>query len=428
MNGAGGPRGDLFRKADKLRLATLVVVTGFALAVILHYVQGAYCGLRYPYGTYLFRPGDSFEIDPAVTTNHDFGDLLAVCMHAADRDPYGTVIPRPFTTGEPFPSNYFPFGAMLPYPLTRIPYVWAVTVFVGAFVLFLGWFNWTFMRTGQPLADALPIVALTLMNYPAQMVVDRGNIEAFVFMFLAGFVVVGLGGRRDRAAVLLGAAIAMKALPAPFLVVCGRLAGRRGLVVAIGAAVLLTLAALMAMREPIAVSVTQLVRNLLIYARNSTDNLESANHCSGFHAAIAVNAWLSQVTPLLRPFWLLVQAGYPLIAASILIASLAASIWLPLRLWEVVTVAAVCMVALPTASPDYRLIHMMIPFALFLNSRTSRRVGVIFTILFALLLTPKAWVVLAGEATLNSLLNPIILAALLLIIVREGLSRRRKHR
>lgn len=425
MRGAGGHGSDLLSKADKLRLATLVVVTGFAVAVILHYVQGAYCGLRYPYGTYLHRPGDSFEVDPALTTNHDFSDLLAVCTHAADRDPYFTAIPRPFTGREPFPSNYFPFGAMLPYPLTRIPYPWAVAVFSGGFVLFLGWFNWTFMRTGQPLADAIPIVALTLMNYPAQMIVDRGNLEAVVFMFLAGFVMLGIRRRLDGAAGLLGAAIAMKAVPVVFLPFCHRLAGRRGLLVAVGTAGLLTLAALLAMRSPVAASLGQFATNLANYSKATGNQLEPANHGSGFAAAIVVTAWLSQLAPVVRPVFVVLQAAYPAIAAVILGLAMAASMMLPLKLWELATVAAVCLVGLPVSSPDYRLISMMIPFVLFVNSRTERRVGVVVTILFALLLTPKAWLVLTREVTLNSLINPLLLAGLLGLVLERGLDRRR---
>jgi hypothetical protein len=220
-------------KADKLRLASVVVMTGFALAVIVHYVCGAYAGYRYPYDTYLFRPDDSLELDSVVTTGHCFGDLLAVCIHAENRDPYFAEIPAPHEPTRDFPSNYFPFGAMLSYPLTLIPYPLALVLFVAGFTGFLAWFNWTFMRTGAPLNDAIPIVALTLMNYPAHVILDRGNIEAFVFAFLAGFAILLVRRRSTPAAGLLGAAIAMKAAPVVFLPLCHKVAGWRGVIVAV---------------------------------------------------------------------------------------------------------------------------------------------------------------------------------------------------
>lgn len=400
-------------KADKLRLAALVVMTGFAVAVSVHYVYGAYCGYRYPYSTYLHRPADSFEVGVAATTLHDFSDLLAACIHVEHRDPYFTEIPHPYTHPQYFASNYFPFGAILPYPLTLIPYPLAVGLFVAGFVAFLAWFNWTFMRTGDRLADAIPIVALTLMNYPAQVVVDRGNTEAFVFAFVAGSTMLLLRRRVDWSAGLLGAAIAMKAAPAVFLPLCHRVAGRRGVVVALAAAFLLTAGSLLVMSRPVHVNVLRFRENLGRYAKVTSQDIDPANHASGLYGLIVLGDWTSQLTPAVRPVWGFLKFAYPAIAAAILGGAMLLSVWLPLRLWELATVAAVCLVALPAASPDYRLIHMMVPFALFVNSRTARREGLIMTVLFALLLVPKSWVVVAREVSLNSVLNPIILVVIL---------------
>jgi len=400
-------------KADKLRLASVVVMTGFALAVIVHYVCGAYAGFRYPYDTYLFRPADALELDTWATTDHCFGDLLAVCIHAENLDPYFTAIPVPFSDALQFPSNYFPFGALLPYPLTLIPYPLAVVLFAAGFVGFLAWFNWTFMRTGAPFNDAIPIVALTLMNYPAHVILDRGNIEAFVFAFLAGFAMLLVRRRSTPAAGLLGAAIAMKAAPVVFLPLCHRVAGRRGVVVAVASAAVLTLASLFLMQSPIGVTVPRLLEILGNYSADTGAGIAPANHASGLYGLIAIGAWTSQLTPVVGPAWQAISGAYPVIAAVILVGSMVASVVLPLKLWEIATVGAVCLVLLPSASPDYRLIHMLIPFALFVNSRTPRREGIVTTLLFALLLIPKSWVIIAREVSLNSALNPLILLWLL---------------
>jgi hypothetical protein len=407
------PASDRLSKADKLRLASVVVMAGFALAVTVHYVYGAYCGYRYPYDTYLFRPFDTLEGDTLVTTNHCFGDLLAVCIHAENRDPYFAEIPVPHSTPMDFPSNYFPFGAILPYPLTLIPYPLAVVVFAAGFIAVLAWFNAAFMRTGAPLTDAVPIVALTLMNYPAQVILDRGNIEAFVFAFLAGFAMLLVRRRSTPAAGLLGAAIAMKAAPVIFLPLCHKVAGRRGVVVAAVSAAVLTLASLLLMQSPISVTVPRLLEILGNYSADTGAGIAPANHASGLYGLIAIGAWTSQLTPVVGPAWQAISGAYPVIAAVILVGSMVASVVLPLKLWEIATVGAVCLVLLPSASPDYRLIHMLIPFALFVNSRTPRREGIVTTLLFALLFVPKSWVIIAREVSLNSAINPLILLWLL---------------
>lgn len=415
-------------KADKLRLATLILMVGFALSVFVHYWFGAYCGYRYPYSTYLLRPGDTMFLDNVVTKNHSFGDLLAVCIHAENRDPYFASIPQPFGDPRSFPSNYFPFGAMLPYPLTLVPYPWAVGIFIAAFAAVLFAFNWYFMRTGDPYTDAISIAALTLMNYPAQVVVDRGNIEAFVFAFLAGFIVLLIRRQLAPSAALLGAAIAMKAVPIVFLPLFYRAAKRRGVGIAVGTAAVLTIVSLLLMNRPVHISVLRLISVLLNYSGNVTAGLESANHSSSLYGLFAIGAWLSQVSPSVATIWNTLLSSYSLIAGAILISSMAACILLPMKLWEMATIATVCLVLLPQGSPDYRLIHLMIPFALFVNSKTDRANGLLNTVLFSLLLVPKSFIILAHETSLNSVLNPIIMLILLARTLFAAYERHGLHR
>jgi len=400
-------------KTDKLRLATLVLMVGFALSVFMHYWFGAYCGYRYPYSTYLVRPSDTMLIDNIVTKNHCFGDLLAVCIHAEKRDPYFASIPQPFNAPRSFPSNYFPFGAMLPYPFTLVPYPWAVGIFIATFLAILVAFNWYFMRTGDPYADAISIAALTLMNYPAQMVVDRGNIEAYTFAFLAGFIVLLTRRRPLPSAAFLGAAIAMKAVPLVFLPLCYKAAARRGVLVALGTAAVLTASSLLLMSRPVHLSVARLISNLTRYSGLVTGGLEPANHASSLFGLFTIGAWLSQASSGVAPIWTALVSGYSIIAALILIGAMFACARLPMTLWEMATAATICLVLLPKQSPDYRLIHLMIPFALFVNSKTDRNSGLLTTVLFSLLLVPKSFVVVAHETSLNSIVNPILMLILL---------------
>ena len=415
-------------KADKLRLATLILMVGFALSVFVHYWLGAYCGYRYPYSTYLLRPGDTMVLDNIVTKNHCFGDLLAVCIHAENRDPYFASLPQPFGDPRSFPSNYFPFGAMLPYPLTLVPYPWAVGIFIAAFVAILLAFNWHFMRTGDPYADAISIAALTLMNYPAQVVVDRGNIEAFVFAFLAGFIVLLIRRQLVPSAALLGAAIAMKAVPAVFLPLCYKATKRRGVGIAVGSAAILTAVSLLLMSRPVHLSVLRFISNILRYSGIVTDGLEPANHASSLFGLFTLGAWLSQGSPGVGPIWATLVSGYSLLAGLILIGAIVACFLLPMKLWEMATTLTVCLVLLPKQSPDYRLIHMMIPFALFVNSKTDRATGLLYTALFSLLLVPKSFIVIAHETSVNSVLNPIIMLILLARTLFAASERHGLHR
>jgi hypothetical protein len=284
------------------------------------------------------------------------------------------------------------------------------------------------MRTGDPYSDAISIAALTLMNYPAQVVVDRGNIEAFVFAFLAGFIVLLVRRQFVSSATFLGAAIAMKAVPIVFLPLLYRAAKRRGIGIAVGTAAVLTIVSLLLMSRPVHISVLRLISVLLNYSGNVTAGLESANHSSSLYGLFTIGAWLSQVSPSVATIWNALLSSYSIIAGAILISSMAACILLPMKLWEIATIATVCLVLLPQGSPDYRLIHLMIPFALFVNSKTDRANGLLNTVLFSLLLVPKSFMILAHETSLNSVLNPIIMLILLARTLFAAYERRGLHR
>jgi hypothetical protein len=154
----------------------------------------------------------------------------------------------------------------------------------------------------------------------------------FGWKYAAGFVVLLVRRRMDPAASLLGAAIAMKAAPAVFLPLCHRVAGRRGVVVAVAAAGLLTIVSLLAFRSPITATVPKLLANLGTYAAVTSHSLEPANHTSGLYGLIILGDWTAQLTPAVRPVWQILKAGYPFIAAAILAVSMILSVRLPMRL------------------------------------------------------------------------------------------------
>lgn len=424
MNARSGPSATFGREA-KLSLASLVVIVGFLGAVVFHYWQGAYEGERYPHDTYLWRPSDTFHhVEHVGTRRHCFGDLLAACIHARGRAPYEAEIPSIDGSPRPFPSNYPPLGAMLVYPLTLVPYPTAIALFLAGSVAGLAWFGWSFFRCGKPSLDAIHVTALCLMAYPVHVVLDRANIEIVAFGMLAAATALLLERRCRAGAWCLGAAIATKIFPAVFLPLMARRCGPRGAATTLLAAGVLSLVSLSLMEPPLVESVRRLGEILFRFAGNMDDALNAASLSSGFYAPVAVLSWYAEVYPSLQPVASVLRMAYPGLA----VACFAAVSWLTLagrlRTWEAFTLATLCMVALPKASPDYRLIHLLIPFALFVHSRSSRREGIVVTLLFALLWVPKAWVWIAPEVSVGSILNPCCMAALAAVVVGQSLRRR----
>jgi hypothetical protein len=211
------------------------------------------------------------------------------------------------------------------------------------------------------------------------------------------------------------------------LPLCYKAAKRRGVGIAVGTAAVLTIVSLLLMNRPVHISVLRLISVLLNYSGNVTAGLESANHSSSLYGLFTIGAWLSQVSPSVATIWNTLLSSYSLIAGAILISSMAACILLPMKLWEMATIATVCLVLLPQGSPDYRLIHLMIPFALFVNSKTDRVTGLVTTVLFSLLFVPKSFIILAHETSLNSVLNPIVMLVLLTVTLFQAIGRHKER-
>ena len=106
------------------------------------------------------------------------------------------------------------------------------------------------------------------------------------------------------------------------------------------------------------------------------------------------------------------------------------AVWLlPLRLWEQVTLLTVALVVLPSSSGDYRLLHFLVPLALFLRLGAGSRLRWWYAVLFALLLVPKAFVLLRPDGTnLGVVLNPLVMLLLAAMVVGTGVARLARKR
>jgi hypothetical protein len=219
----------------------------------------------------------------------------------------------------------------------------------------------------------------------------------------------------------------MKALPLAFVPIWCRVGGWRAGAIVLGSAALLTITALALMPHDPLTSLLRLGDVLVNYSASSTEGVTAASRCSGLYAPLALASLLSSG---FAPWDFLARslaAAYPVFALAMLAAFLVACLLPAAKLWELFTLGTICMVGLPQCSPDYRLVHLLLPFVLFVNSGTRRPVGIAATTLFSLLFIPKNWPVIAHEATVGAIINPVCLAALFGVTWWEA-ARRDWHR
>lgn len=87
------------------------------------------------------------------------------------------------------------------------------------------------------------------------------------------------------------------------------------------------------------------------------------------------------------------------------------------RLWEK-TALLVCMMAgFPFASYDYKLVHLITPLLLYLRENHYSARAHIVACLIALVLVPKGYTRIFFLATPGSLVNPLLLVAIMLVLM-----------
>ena len=103
--------------------------------------------------------------------------------------------------------------------------------------------------------------------------------------------------------------------------------------------------------------------------------------------------------------------------------SIWATLWLLIRLykmdlakWKNISVLTFLILLLPPVSFDYKLIHLLVPLLFFLREEEpgqDRRWALFYAIGFGLLLIPKSYLWLMPNVSLNVILNPLIMLAML---------------
>jgi hypothetical protein len=394
------------------RISTILLV-GFLAALAQHYWLAQYEGLGYPNSTYLFRPGDEFGVTSKVTRLHAFGDLLAPYLHAQERDPYFTTLKGNLNFPFDFPSNYPPFATILMWPLTALPYTWVTWLFLtlstAAFLQFGG-----AAFPGDTRASTMRnAVTFTLLTYPVQLVLDRGNLEVVSFFLTSLFISEHQRGRTGRAILFLGSAIALKIFPIVFLAVYLRPLRLKQITQTLAIAVSLTVLSFMLLKRPIVENAIRFAEVLTSYSANQV-----SEGILGARLNPSMSAMLDVVAALTSGE--LSHLAFTLSKLPLALGIGATFLWTcvrkPLPLWSVLVLSTAAMTLLPRTAADYRLIYWLIPLAAFVRDAGSTRAHRAMGVLFAILLMPKG-MVLAGEVRLGTVLNPSIMLFITSLVV-----------
>jgi dolichol-phosphate mannosyltransferase len=382
------------RKASQL---TWFIVIGTVSACLYHLSLRWTPGYdQFPWNTFLFIPEDRFN---------DFRNIYKPFVSGLN--------PYSFRTYVYFPSLTL---LMLPFqPLGTVALETFGLLFVSGFATLAG----SLCRQTVGYRHTLTFIASLLISYPVLFSLDRANIECLLLLMI--LLAWKTRGTRfdDWGCLLLGWAGAIKLYPLLYLLPDLMNWRFRRLALTAGFAVATTMAGFLLVPGDNAQTLPLLSKNLQDF------HTDYVAHGHGVHynvsllasvkaAAFFCSDWLhfdsTRAVAFTEQRWrMIVVVG---------LAGMLAAGW-KLRQaeeWKSILVAVAAMLLLTPVSFDYKLLHLILPMLLFINSPRSTQDRTL-TILFGLLMIPKAWLFVHNDISIAVILNPMLICLMLVVVL-----------
>lgn len=392
---------------NKSKTLAFMVMLGFVLAVIKHYILGAYVHLSYPYNTFLFTPDDRFN---------DFFNMLRACK---DNNPY--------LTSYWLKSVYFPTANTFFYLFGFIRNEWlALGIYTCVFLaVYLSYIkkNLFALNSFDSIRDFIIIGFLT---YPVLFSLDRANLDIYIFLLILGFIVFYQKGRFVLSALFLSLAIAMKLYPAVFILLFFKEKKYKEIVITIAATLCISVISLMSYQG----SFSENLQGMLSVFQGFNQNYSGAagvQHnvsyygvlklitvgyyytVQGIHDAAAVSMLANGVLKI--PYMLLILLIFAFVVLYILRYEQ--------TLWKNVYLLSATMILLPHVSFDYKLICLLISIILFIRDQQPTPFSKGYLVLFGIMLIPNNYLYLKSDISIAVIIYPTIMTALAVLVIAE---------
>ncbi len=411
----------------RIYVVTFLVLTAFAWC--LAGIRGSILHEPYPRNTVLFRPEVRFS---------DFLDLSERVPywrepHVLSRTDIKTIYAYPFPYPYPAPSFYvFVFFVRL-FPLHPLR---AFLIFVFLSFLLATWFFSLRVRRVTP--KKLPQIAIwstLLLGFPLQFLIDRGNIEAVIWLLVLLGAVAFARNRMLVSAILWSLAASMKIFPGLLFMLF--LARRKfgTFIVAIAATAAFSLLALAGIGPTIHQAAAESSKSAGFLMNNYIISDDTSGFDHSLFEAIKHGIYVAEAFQK-HPTVPLVIRIPPVnrIALRVynIVIPLAALLlyWFRLRrlplLNQFIAYIVLC-VLLPYVSGDYTLVHMYTAWAAFLlfllddvaTGRVRIPAKAIRMILFscAVIFVPLSYIAIAGSVNIFALGPQVKMVFLILILL-----------
>jgi hypothetical protein len=392
---------------QKISRFIAILTVGFICAAYFYYLRGLYRGDGFPDNTFLL---------PVV-----FDDFQSLIYGWHDSQ----------FAGVGYGHVYYPGAYLIVAPFTALVYAHMMHGFERGVLVFetllcgsLFLISWKYLKAKSLFDTASRAYICTFLTYPIMFAMVTANFEGMLFIFLALFIILYRSGRVALSLPFLGLSIAMKFMPAVFLLLLLADKRYRETAYAILWTAFFTLLPLLifhgGLRDGLSPFLSNLRASQAMYFNLMVIN-RPGNHFG--HSLLNSTRILLGQTAALSPQFL---NGYMAFALACF-AGIAFYVWKVEKVyWKQVTLLACCFCLLPYTSTDYKLLHFYMPAYLFLNAEESDGLDFLYVALFGLLMIPKSYFKFyhLDFYTSNGPINSFAMLALTMTIIVVGLRRR----
>ena len=385
-------------RESKIRYLSTIVLIGFILSLVFHYfIRLGYYHLEYPFTSFLHHPINIFC---------DFYSVFDVWAR--------------FKFNSTFNQMYFPFTYLIIDLFTKLksPYNAVIihSLLFSAFFVIYAYQNLSLTIKTESFKN---VVICSFMSYPFIFTLHTGNIEAYVFVFLALFIITYHKTRFST--LFLAMAISMKLFPAVFLILLISDKKYKEIIYTLFGVIIFTMVPLLffdgGFNKGIGNYLTNFIANLKWYSQMMV--IDGVGNIFGHSLLTVIRIIFAPIMPpiqsILKPYLLFAFISFGVITA-----------WIVFKekiFWKKVALLVLSMNLLPYVSTDYKLMHLFIPLFLFINYQERDKWDFVYTSFFSLLLIPKNYF---SPFSFSAVLNPIIMLFILLLIImskKEGEAR-----
>lgn len=404
-------------KREKVLLISIIILVGFVVAVIYHYVFAFYLGKTEPYNTFLAHPRDFLC---------DFYRLLPDIKGFA-----------PYLKGK-FGQNYFPLAYLMLSPFAYIKNVFvAYFIFASIFIAGIAYFNTKAISCEKltKLSNFQNIFIMTVLPYPLLYLMDRGNFDMIMVLFFVGFLFAFQKEKYKLAAILLAITNAMKPFAVLFLFLFLIRKKYKEFFLSIGITFIFIFGGFMFFKGDFFAQVAGLFKGTRWYKSEYVYSLYKNNYGmergSSLFMLLKLIFCKSTPVPIISTFLLdKIYSVFCFVAAGLTLFFT----WREKVFWKQVALLTCNMMLLPYYMEDYKLIFLFAPIWLFIMAKEKSRLDVIYAILLALLFIPKhiiifrTWITYTMSPWFSTsvVINPLIIITLMVLIVYDQFRKKEK--